>query len=145
MRGNRVLCRRVRMPRRPDVLRKAASIEDCLGDLPETQFRLATHCLNDAVLRPGGILVLATCSVLPAEGEDLVRRLLAWANGHGPQPGGDVPPNADDAAAAPGPPALGWVGTVSEVWVGRVGQEGVRRGGSGGGPPGGSGLGRRGE
>mmetsp|Transcript_23980 Transcript_23980/g.36284 ORF Transcript_23980/g.36284 Transcript_23980/m.36284 type:complete len:534 (+) Transcript_23980:109-1710(+) len=62
--------------RRPDVLQRSSDIEDLL----ETQQKLAVHCI-DNILQPGGILVYATCSILKAEGERQVEKLLSRAEG----------------------------------------------------------------
>ena len=58
--------------RRPDVLRKRLAGQ---GELSELQFALAAHCV-DHVLRPGGVLVYATCSLLREECQDVANRLL---------------------------------------------------------------------
>jgi tRNA and rRNA cytosine-C5-methylases len=61
--------------KRPDVLQK-----DCdLGNLLSTQEALANHCA-DNILKPGGIMVYATCSLLREESEDQVLRLLERGN-----------------------------------------------------------------
>jgi 16S rRNA (cytosine967-C5)-methyltransferase len=58
--------------KRPDVLRRNADFTDLL----DTQYRLACHAA-DHMLKVGGILVYATCSLLKREGEDQIQRLLA--------------------------------------------------------------------
>ncbi|EJK46232.1 hypothetical protein THAOC_35109 [Thalassiosira oceanica] len=55
--------------RRPDVLRRSS------GELLEIQQTLACHCVD--ILDEGGILVYATCSLLKAESEDQVSKLLS--------------------------------------------------------------------
>jgi 16S rRNA (cytosine967-C5)-methyltransferase len=61
--------------KRPDVLQK-----DCdLGNLLSTQKLLANHCA-DNILKPGGIMVYATCSLLREESEEQVLRLLERGN-----------------------------------------------------------------
>ena len=62
--------------RRPDVLRRPQSLKS----LMETQFSLATHCI-DNLLKPGGVLVYATCSLLKQESEDQVQKILGRENG----------------------------------------------------------------
>ena len=57
--------------KRPDVLRKDSD----LGNLLDTQSILAKHCA-DNVLKPGGVMVYATCSLLARESEDQVHKLL---------------------------------------------------------------------
>ncbi len=57
--------------KRPDVLRKDGD----LGNLLETQEILANHCA-DNVLKSGGVMVYATCSLLARESEDQVSKLL---------------------------------------------------------------------
>ncbi len=57
--------------RRPDVLRK----DQDLGNLLETQEILANHCV-DNILKGGGIMVYATCSLLPRESEDQIHKLI---------------------------------------------------------------------
>lgn len=59
--------------RQPDVVRR--SITD-LKELLEIQKLLSNHCANN-ILRPGGIMVYATCSILKAESEEQVAALLA--------------------------------------------------------------------
>ena len=57
--------------RRPDVLRRDSD----LGNLPEVQEALLNHCA-DNLLKVGGVLVFATCSLLKRESEDQVSKLL---------------------------------------------------------------------
>lgn len=57
--------------RRPDVLRRSSDI----GELLEIQQTLACHCVD--ILDEGGILVYATCSLLKAESEDQVSKLVS--------------------------------------------------------------------
>eukprot|EP00554_Chaetoceros_debilis_P002132 CAMPEP_0194087544 /NCGR_PEP_ID=MMETSP0149-20130528/25528_1 /TAXON_ID=122233 /ORGANISM="Chaetoceros debilis, Strain MM31A-1" /LENGTH=440 /DNA_ID=CAMNT_0038770927 /DNA_START=406 /DNA_END=1728 /DNA_ORIENTATION=+ len=57
--------------RRPDVLQK----DEDLGNLLDTQEKLAHHCAEN-VLEPGAVMVYATCSLLPKESEDQIKRLL---------------------------------------------------------------------
>jgi len=57
--------------RRPDVLRRGGDIKELL----ETQEMLATHCA-DNILDAGGIMVYATCSMLKAESENQVKKLI---------------------------------------------------------------------
>jgi 16S rRNA (cytosine967-C5)-methyltransferase len=56
--------------KRPDVLRKAESYDELLG----AQYLLACHAAD--ILKIGGILVYATCSLLKQESEDQVTKLL---------------------------------------------------------------------
>jgi 16S rRNA (cytosine967-C5)-methyltransferase len=58
--------------KRPDVLRKNPEFTDLL----ETQYRLLCHVV-DNVLKPGGVLVYATCSLLKQESEDQVHKFVA--------------------------------------------------------------------
>jgi len=58
--------------KRPDVLRKS---EDGMNELVQIQETLANHCA-DSVLKPGGIMVYATCSLLKRESEDQIHKLL---------------------------------------------------------------------
>lgn len=60
--------------RHPVVLRKTIN----LPELVATQRGLLTHAVDD-LLRPGGIMVYATCSLLQQEGEDQMRWLLSAA------------------------------------------------------------------
>lgn len=57
--------------KRPDVLRRSS---DC-SELLEVQSKLARHAAVN-IVRPGGIIVYATCSVLKRESEDQVHKLL---------------------------------------------------------------------
>lgn len=59
--------------RHPDIarLKKPADIQR----LTEIQDRLLTHCAD--ILRPGGLLVYATCSLQPEEGSERIEKLLA--------------------------------------------------------------------
>lgn len=57
--------------RRPDVLRRDSD----LGNLPQVQEVLLNHCA-DNLLKVGGVLVFATCSLLKRESEDQVHKLL---------------------------------------------------------------------
>jgi 16S rRNA (cytosine967-C5)-methyltransferase len=58
--------------RRPEVLRKTINLPEQVS----TQRELLAHAA-DKLLRPGGILVYATCSLLQLEGEDQVRWLIS--------------------------------------------------------------------
>lgn len=58
--------------RRPDVLRRSPHI----GELTDMQRRLAVHTV-DNLLKPGGIMVYATCSLLKQESEDQMKWLLS--------------------------------------------------------------------
>jgi 16S rRNA (cytosine967-C5)-methyltransferase len=58
--------------RQPDVLRRSST---SLNELLAIQELLAHHCANN-ILRPGGIMVYATCSMLKAESEEQVAKLL---------------------------------------------------------------------
>jgi len=60
--------------RQPDVMfhRRAEDIEALVG----VQARLLEACW--AMLRPGGVLLYATCSILRAENVDQVRAFLKW-------------------------------------------------------------------
>jgi len=62
--------------KRPDVLQRS----DDINELLEIQHNLAVHCI-DNILQPGGILVYATCSILKAESEDQVEKLLSRSDG----------------------------------------------------------------
>jgi len=57
--------------RRPDVLCKDSNIEHLI----EIQEELANHCA-DKIISVGGVMVYATCSLLKAESEDQVRKLI---------------------------------------------------------------------
>ena len=46
-----------------------------LAELTELQARMIDHALS--ILKPGGRMVYATCSLLPAEGEDQLTAALA--------------------------------------------------------------------
>jgi len=59
--------------RRPDVLRKDAIV---LKDLLKTQETLTYHCA-DNLLKKGGVMVYATCSLLKRESEEQVQKLIA--------------------------------------------------------------------
>ena len=59
--------------KRPDVMRK--DIRDDLRILPKTQEALARRAI--AWLNHGGILVFATCSLQPQEGEEIVKKLVS--------------------------------------------------------------------
>ena len=59
--------------KRPDVLRKEV---DTMRELLPLQQKLAQHAI-DHLVRAGGIVVYATCSLLQCESEDQVRTLLA--------------------------------------------------------------------
>ena len=67
------------------------------------------------MLKPGGVLVYATCSLLPAEGEELAARLLEWANG--PDPNGD----GISGSGTEGSGASGGSGGVGEGGLGPSG------------------------
>lgn len=58
--------------RRPEVLTKAMNLEE----LGRTQRQILAHAA-DGLLKPGGIMVYATCSLLKQEGEDQVNWLLS--------------------------------------------------------------------
>ena len=76
--------------RHPDIklLRREADI----GSLAETQRSLLNACFS--ALAEGGRLLYATCSVLPAENEELVGRFLAEEAGARPVPAPVTPPGA---------------------------------------------------
>jgi 16S rRNA (cytosine967-C5)-methyltransferase len=57
--------------RRPDVLRRSCDI----NELTSIQRKLAVHAF-DNLLKPGGIMVYATCSLLKEESEDQMKWLL---------------------------------------------------------------------
>ena len=57
--------------KRPDVLRR----NEDLSDLLHVQEKLANHCFEN-LLKPGGVMVYATCSTLKQESEDQVNKLL---------------------------------------------------------------------
>ena len=59
---------------------------------------VASRCVSDEVLKPGGVLVYATCSLLPAEGEEVAKRLLEWANG--PDSNGDGSRSRSESSGA---------------------------------------------
>jgi 16S rRNA (cytosine967-C5)-methyltransferase len=61
--------------KRPDVLRKDPEFSDLL----ETQYKLLCH-VADHVLKPGGVLVYATCSLLKQESEDQVHKFVSREN-----------------------------------------------------------------
>lgn len=63
--------------RRPDILQKE---EVDIPGLMDTQKALCEHCI-DNVIKEGGILVYATCSILREESEDCIHRLLARSKG----------------------------------------------------------------
>jgi 16S rRNA (cytosine967-C5)-methyltransferase len=58
--------------KRPDVLRKKQDYRELL----ETQYNLLCHAA-DHILAPGGVLVYATCSLLPQESEHQIQKFLA--------------------------------------------------------------------
>ena len=58
--------------KRPDVLRKDTNYQELL----DTQYKLLCH-VADNILAPGGVLVYATCSLLPHESEDQIRKFLS--------------------------------------------------------------------
>jgi 16S rRNA (cytosine967-C5)-methyltransferase len=60
--------------RRPDVLRKLSSAED-IAELVTMQQELMLHTVDD-ILQHNGLMVYATCSLLPQEGEDQIEWLL---------------------------------------------------------------------
>lgn len=64
--------------KRPDVLRRSDDFQDLL----DIQYALACHA-TDHILKPGGILVYAVCSLLKQEGEDQIKKLLS--RGHLPR------------------------------------------------------------
>lgn len=61
--------------RRPDVLNKPLDRDGSLDELLATQKELMAHTV-DNLLKRGGILVYATCSLLPQEGEQQMKWLL---------------------------------------------------------------------
>jgi len=63
--------------RRPDILQKE---ESDIPELLKTQQALCEHCI-DNVLKKGGVLVYATCSILREESEDCAHRMLARSEG----------------------------------------------------------------
>jgi 16S rRNA (cytosine967-C5)-methyltransferase len=62
--------------KRPDVMRRSHDVKELL----QTQEQLTNHCV-DNILRPGGILVYATCSILKEESEHQVQKLLSRSTG----------------------------------------------------------------
>jgi 16S rRNA (cytosine967-C5)-methyltransferase len=62
--------------RRPDVLRRSPDI----AELTDMQRRLAVHTV-DNLLKPGGIMVYATCSLLKQESEDQMKWLMSRSSG----------------------------------------------------------------
>jgi len=62
--------------KRPDVLQRRENLDELL----KTQQDLAVHCV-DNILKPGGILIYATCSILKAESEHQIERLLTRSDG----------------------------------------------------------------
>lgn len=62
--------------KRPDVLRRDSDY----GDLLKTQFDVTCHAI-DNLLQVGGCLVYATCSLLPNESENQVKKLLKRKEG----------------------------------------------------------------
>lgn len=61
--------------RRPELLLRLT--EERVKALCDLQERIALNCAR--LVRPGGLLVVAVCSLLPAEGLELKRRILARA------------------------------------------------------------------
>lgn len=57
--------------KRPDVLRR----DEDISDLKQVQEKLANHCAEN-LLKPGGVMVYATCSTLKQESEEQVHKLL---------------------------------------------------------------------
>lgn len=57
--------------KRPDVLRRSSD----LSELHEIQQRLLCHTL-DNVVKVGGVVIYATCSLLKSESEDQITRIL---------------------------------------------------------------------
>lgn len=73
--------------RRPDVLTK--SLEDgVLEELITTQRQLLFHAVQK-ILKPGGVMVYATCSLQRQEGEDQIQWLLSQFDGRGSSNDGD--------------------------------------------------------
>lgn len=62
--------------RRPDVLQKSPDLQE----ITTLQRELATHVV-DKLLKPGGVMVYATCSLLKSESEDQIQCLLAREEG----------------------------------------------------------------
>jgi 16S rRNA (cytosine967-C5)-methyltransferase len=60
--------------RQPEVLRKSINLQEQVT----IQRQLLAHAVDD-ILRPGGIMVYATCSLLQQEGEEQMRWLLSTA------------------------------------------------------------------
>ena len=87
-----------------------------IASLAELQARLIDHALT--LLKPGGRLVFATCSLLPAEGEDQLAAALARHPGLRAEP-----------ATAPGVPAdwltpAGGLRLRPDLWPERGGMDG---------------------
>jgi 16S rRNA (cytosine967-C5)-methyltransferase len=61
--------------RRPDILTKSVFEDNMLGELLQTQRELISHAVDD-LLKMGGVMVYATCSLLKQEGEDQMEWLL---------------------------------------------------------------------
>ena len=64
--------------RRPDVLRRS---EGSISELIDIQRKLLQHAVDNLLKPGGGILVYATCSLLPEESEDQMRWLLKQYEG----------------------------------------------------------------
>jgi 16S rRNA (cytosine967-C5)-methyltransferase len=62
--------------RRPDVLQKSPDLKE----ITKLQRELAVHAV-DNLLKPGGVMVYATCSLLKSESEDQMQWLLAREDG----------------------------------------------------------------
>jgi 16S rRNA (cytosine967-C5)-methyltransferase len=76
--------------RHPDI--KLLRRSDDIAPLARTQRRMLEQCL--ALLKPGGRLLYSTCSILPAENEQVVQAVLAAVPQAQPLPlpeGGGLP------------------------------------------------------
>ncbi|MCC7319955.1 MAG: methyltransferase domain-containing protein [Rubellimicrobium sp.] len=71
-----------------------------IGDLAALQARMIDHAAG--LLRPGGRLVFATCSLLPQEGEDQLAAALARNPGLGPDPAALALPGVAPGWHSPG-------------------------------------------
>ena len=92
--------------RHPDVLHRTAPL--LIAEMAQLQSRLLARAVD--WVRPGGVLVYATCSLEPAEGEAQIERLLATR--------ADIVVEAPPAAALGGhfiPDARGFIRTLPDL------------------------------
>lgn len=101
--------------RHPDVLHRVEAPN--IANLAQLQGQLLNRA--SAWLRPGGVLIYATCSLEPAEGEDQINAFLASHPGWQIQP--VLPDELPDGIA---PDANGWVRTLPGMLADQGGLDG---------------------